>query len=146
MEAQQSKKTGILMTAVTYGIASIAAVWNTVMRDGTIEAIAREAIKDIRNTNHEVFFGQGENFSEPGTPLSPTQGEIAADRKCRCTDCVRRGAIAYGRGDMHGQHDAHDHAPLRSPSEIAADRGGSNGPEQGNDYGHEHGRELEREM
>lgn len=51
------------------------------VRDGTVPSIGREAIKDVRNTIHEIFFGRPEGQNEPGTPLNPTQGEIAADRR-----------------------------------------------------------------
>lgn len=51
------------------------------VRDGTVPSIGREAIKDVRNTIHEIFFGRPEGHNEPGTPLNPTQGEIAADRR-----------------------------------------------------------------
>lgn len=40
---------------------------------GEIKAIAREAVKDIRGTIMQVFFGQPEHQSEPGTPYNPTQ-------------------------------------------------------------------------
>jgi hypothetical protein len=39
---------------------------------GELNAIGREAIKDIRNTVHEAFFGRPETPGEPGTPLNPT--------------------------------------------------------------------------
>src|SRR5580700_1287663 len=45
-----------------------------------LAAMGREAIKDIRGTVHETFFGKPEHASEPGTPLSPTMQEISADR------------------------------------------------------------------
>lgn len=40
---------------------------------GEFAAIGREAVKDIRGTMMQVFFGQPEHQSEPGTPLNPTQ-------------------------------------------------------------------------
>ena len=39
---------------------------------GQLAAIGREAIKDIRGTLHESYFGQPEHMSEMGTPLNPT--------------------------------------------------------------------------
>jgi hypothetical protein len=39
---------------------------------GELEAMGREAVKDIRGTIHQAFFNQPEHASEPGTPLSPT--------------------------------------------------------------------------
>lgn len=37
-----------------------------------LKAMGREAIKDVRGTLHETFFGQPEHMSEMGTPLNPT--------------------------------------------------------------------------
>ena len=37
-----------------------------------LKAMGREAIKDVRGTIHETFFGQPEHMSEMGTPLNPT--------------------------------------------------------------------------
>ncbi|WP_437193975.1 hypothetical protein [Planctomicrobium sp. SH527] len=37
-----------------------------------LKAMGREAIKDIRGTLHQAYFGQPEHMSEMGTPLNPT--------------------------------------------------------------------------
>lgn len=37
-----------------------------------LKAMAREAVKDIRGTIHETFFGSPEHPGELGTPLNPT--------------------------------------------------------------------------
>jgi hypothetical protein len=37
-----------------------------------VRAMAREAVKDIRGTIHETFFGKPEHAPEMGTPLNPT--------------------------------------------------------------------------
>lgn len=37
-----------------------------------LKAIGREAIKDIRGTLHETYFGKPEHMAEMGTPLNPT--------------------------------------------------------------------------
>jgi len=37
-----------------------------------LKALGREAIKDIRGTIHESFFGKPEHAPEMGTPLNPT--------------------------------------------------------------------------
>ena len=42
--------------------------------------MGREAIKDVRNTIREAFFGQREGIGEPGAPLNNTQAEISQDR------------------------------------------------------------------
>lgn len=39
---------------------------------GQLAAIGREAVKDIRSTMHETFFGRPEHVPEMGTPLNPT--------------------------------------------------------------------------
>jgi hypothetical protein len=39
---------------------------------GQMEAMAREAVKDVRGTIHQAFFGQMEHAPEQGTPLNPT--------------------------------------------------------------------------
>jgi hypothetical protein len=44
-----------------------------------LKAMAREAIKDIRQTMNQVFFGQHEHAPEPGTPLNPTPQVVTAD-------------------------------------------------------------------
>ncbi|MDZ4858030.1 MAG: hypothetical protein SGI88_03535 [Candidatus Hydrogenedentes bacterium] len=44
-----------------------------------VKAMAREAVKDVRNTIHEVFFGKGEGMSEQGTPLNPTPQIVTQD-------------------------------------------------------------------
>jgi len=37
-----------------------------------LKAMGREAVKDIRGTLHQSYFGQPEHMSEMGTPLNPT--------------------------------------------------------------------------
>ncbi len=131
---------GTVMAVFTYAVASVAAVWNTVMKDGTVPAIGREAIKDVRNALHEFFFGHGERFGEPGAPLNLTQGEIAADRRETVHGYVQPHAgrspsaiAAEARGMLgHGQTD-------HLPSQIAAASGGIHGPEQQHGHEHDHG-------
>ena len=43
-----------------------AAVYHGVNRDGTVPAIGREAVADIRNTMNEMFFGKSERGSRAG--------------------------------------------------------------------------------
>src|SRR5580704_15008569 len=45
-----------------------------------LAAMGREAIKDVRGTLMESYFGKPEHASEPGTPLSPTMQEVSVDR------------------------------------------------------------------
>lgn len=44
-----------------------------------LKAIGREAIKDVRGTLHETFFGQPEHMSELGTPMNPTPQVVTQD-------------------------------------------------------------------
>lgn len=37
-----------------------------------LKAMGREAVKDIRGTLHQSYFGQPEHMGEMGTPLNPT--------------------------------------------------------------------------
>jgi hypothetical protein len=64
---------------------------------GELAAMMREMIKDLRNTQHEVFFGQPERSGEPGAPLNPTQGEITADRQREAST-----PSGIARGSVHG--------------------------------------------
>lgn len=70
----------------------------------SITDIAREAVKDVRNTNHELWFGQPERSGEPGAPLNPLHSEIAAGHE----------------GSVYG--DAVTQTTVQTPAEIA--RGG----------------------
>ncbi len=45
-----------------------------------LKAMAREAVKDIRSTAMETFFGSPEQSTEPGVPLNPTQYEVTQER------------------------------------------------------------------
>lgn len=47
------------------------------MVDGTIAAIGRESVKELRDTFHKVFFGEHERGGEIGAPLNPLYGELA---------------------------------------------------------------------
>jgi hypothetical protein len=58
----------------------IVGAYHAVMRDGTVAALGREAIKDVRSTFMEVFFGKGERGSEPGTPLNPLYYDLVQAR------------------------------------------------------------------
>jgi hypothetical protein len=44
-----------------------------------LKAMLREAIKDIRATLHESWFGKPEHMAEAGTPLNPTMQLITED-------------------------------------------------------------------
>jgi hypothetical protein len=44
-----------------------------------LKAMGREAIKDIRGTVHETFFGKPEHASELGSPLCPTPQAVTQE-------------------------------------------------------------------
>ena len=44
-----------------------------------VKALTREAAKDVNNTMHQIFFGQGVTPGEIGTPMVPTQAAISKD-------------------------------------------------------------------
>lgn len=47
---------------------------------GQLAAMFREALKDIRGTINQVFFGQSEHPAEPGTPLNPTPQVVTMEQ------------------------------------------------------------------
>jgi hypothetical protein len=73
-----------------------------------IRASAREAIKDIRNTVHETFFGKPEHMPEPGAPLQPTQAEMTKERgvvnsyQAMLEDAASRGAEGQDKEQDRG--------------------------------------------
>lgn len=46
---------------------------------GQIDAMVREAAKDINNTMHQVFFGQSIGHGESGAPMNPTPQMVTED-------------------------------------------------------------------
>src|ERR1700747_1360345 len=66
-----------------------------------LAAIGREAIKDVRGTLMESYFGKPEHASEPGTPLSPTMQEVSVDRGVVGQYQAMLDAYA-SRGSVHG--------------------------------------------
>ena len=45
---------------------------------GQAKAMLREAVKDVRGTLHETYFGRPEHAGEPGAPMVPTS-QMATD-------------------------------------------------------------------
>ena len=81
---------------------------------GTGPSIGREAVKDVRDTVHQVFFGQSEGIGEPGAPLNPLPSEVAEERK-------EAGATLYGKDSVHGGK-AIDPKRLPSPGDVAREK------------------------
>jgi hypothetical protein len=67
-----------------------------------LAAIGREAIKDVRATLMESYFGKPEHASEPGTPLSPTMQEVSVDRGVVGQYDAKLDSYA-SRGSIHGR-------------------------------------------
>jgi len=72
-----------------------------------LAAMGREAIKDVRGTLMETYFGKPEHASEPGTPLSPTMQEVSADRGLVSQYQAILDSYA-ARGSVHGHGQEQD--------------------------------------
>jgi hypothetical protein len=55
--------------------------YHSVMKDGSVAAVGREAVKDVRDTVNQIFFGHGDRGVEPGSPLNPLFSDLAEDRQ-----------------------------------------------------------------
>jgi hypothetical protein len=83
-----------------------------------LRAMGREAMKDVRSTMHEVFFGQREGFGEPGAPLNSTMAEISKDRgvvdgfQSVLDSYAERGSV-YGQGHEQSQGHERSQGPER---------------------------------
>src|SRR5580704_1850894 len=73
-----------------------------------LAAMGREAVKDVRATLMETYFGKPEHASEPGTPLSPTMQEVSADRGLVGQYQAMLDAYA-SRGSVHGHGQEQEH-------------------------------------
>jgi hypothetical protein len=117
-----------------HAVDTMAKVYHEVNRDGTVPAVAREAIKDVRNTIHEIFFGKSERGGESGAPLNPLFADIIEARK---EHGEMFGPPDDGRGGNSGPNGGMPGpviGPLQSPGDIANDNGhGVHGPERGMD-------------
>ncbi len=122
---------------------SVAKVVGSIMRDSTIPAIGREAIKDVRSTLNEVFFGKGEHHHEPGAPLNPLQRDLPGDRRGSVYGHTHNtesfplhrslaAAVAAHRGNVHGENEQTVQSPAQN---VAKDRNGVDGQQQGHSDG-----------
>jgi hypothetical protein len=66
---------------------------------GQVAAMWREAVKDVRQTIMETYFGKGEHMPEPGTPMNPTQQQVTVEQ-----------------GNFHGYSHSIDNARFNQPS------------------------------
>jgi hypothetical protein len=69
--------------------------------------IFREAVNDVRDRMHQVFFGQAERASEPGAPMAPTPQMTTAelrvpqrDYQAEIGQAVRDGATRENGREM----------------------------------------------
>lgn len=120
--------------AVAFAFGSVSKLIDKATEDGHLAAAGRQGIDEMGEALKP--FPDSIQAHETGTIFNPTQGEVAADRK----------AAVYGHSSPAGQ-DGHSRATdgkaaRRTPSEIAADRGGVHGPERGHgqDNGNDRGR------
>jgi len=67
-----------------------------------LKAMAREAVKDVRDTVNQAFFGQGDGQREPGAPLNPTMQEVTSDREL-LGDYNQKLDQHAARGNVHGK-------------------------------------------
>jgi hypothetical protein len=77
-----------------------------------LRAITREAIKDVRETMNQVFFGQRDGPGEPGTPMNPTPQMVTQDLgTAKFANAQDMGAANFqnlmdqyaARGNVHGR-------------------------------------------
>jgi len=66
-----------------------------------ISAMTREAVKDVRNSIHQAFFGKGEGMGEPGAPMNPTPQEVTTERGTGSFEAALD--RAGSRGGVHGE-------------------------------------------
>src|ERR1700678_1119852 len=56
-------------------------LYHKAMKDGSVPALGRELVNDVRGTIFEIFFGKGERGAEAGTPLHPLFTDILKGRE-----------------------------------------------------------------
>lgn len=95
----------------------VAAVFHAATRDGTLAAAFRQGAGEIGEALKA--FPDSIHVHEPGTVLSPTQGEIADAHESHAPSPSM--SVKSNAGGVHGQEQAHD--PVEpSPSDIARGR------------------------
>jgi hypothetical protein len=69
-----------------------------------LSAMTREAIKDVRSTVHQFYFGRAEGAGEPGAPLNPTMQEVTQSRDIsgKFSEILDQYAA---RGSVHGREE-----------------------------------------
>lgn len=91
-------------SVLNWGGKVVANFYQSVANDRTIPAIAREAVKDVRDTVNQVFFGQHERGGEIGAPMNPLASEIANDNVLHAmTDRSSLPSPSQIAGNAYGQ-------------------------------------------
>ena len=139
MASDDINATGLLLRAVAYVAATFSTLWHHATKDGTLAAFGRQGIDELGEALKA--FPEAIQTQESGSIWNPTQGEIAASRSEKAYGHGLRSPseIAGDRGSVFGNERGAE--PLRSPSEIAADRTNRE-PER--DAGREHANDNER--
>jgi hypothetical protein len=120
-------------------VGMVQAVVNFFMKDGTIAAIGREAIKDIGDTFLETAYGQSGHGHEPGGPLTPLYMDIANARDQYQQENTAMSQPSPSQiakenspsATVHGQAREAGPSPQPSPSEIAKDQATVHGRSDG---------------
>jgi hypothetical protein len=92
----------------------VSKAYHAFLRDGSVAALGREALKDARNTIMEIFFGKGERGGEPGTPFNPLFYDIVAGRNAHAS------VFGDGPDDMKGTSSMNNDPNSPTPSITAA--------------------------
>ena len=97
------------------------------MRDGSLAALARDAVKSAQDTFHEVAFGQSDHTREPGSPLTPLFSDIAAARDSYTPDQPLPSPSQIGKEGkaavtVHGPDRQDEKSQMPTPSQIGKER------------------------
>lgn len=124
--------------AAVFAFGSVSKLVGKVLGDEHIQAAGRQGIDELA-ASLKAFPDAIQAPYEPGSIFTTTNNEVAARRKAGVWGQDAASSSAKGHG-VHGPEQGRPAA--RTPSEIAADRGGIHGSEHGHgqDNGNDHGR------
>ena len=128
--------------AAVFAFGSVSKLVGKVLGDEHIQAAGRQGVDEL-GAALKAFPDAIQAPYEPGSIFTTTNNEVAARRKAGVWGQDAASPAAKGHG-VHGpdhSQGAHGNAASRTPSEIAADRGGVQGPERehGQDNGQDNG-------
>ncbi len=101
-QEQQKKQSFLLKAAQTVAEFPSRNMENPPSLGGQGSSAFREALKDLNDTFHQVFFGKQAGPSEMGTPLSPTPQMVTQDLGT-AADFQDMLSNYAARGSVHGQ-------------------------------------------